>query len=161
MTNNYTQACLDLPNFPADVMDIWLRSEIEKKGWPPSPMNDWKYLQKKIKSIQYLQNLRWNLQEIELLNIKIMQEDVETIQLVLGNGYGSKHRIDSVLQYFETKPIFPKPIILEKIADGYSLLDGNHRFAAFLIAMENNKHTNKFVQVSLKQPAWIATKMDA
>ncbi len=56
----------DLPHWPAELRDKWLTPEAERKGWPPSPYNRWRYAIGAHRDLNYLKNLKWRKVSTEL-----------------------------------------------------------------------------------------------
>jgi hypothetical protein len=68
--------------------------------------------------------------------------------------------IEDAFHYILNKATFPKPLITMKIANGLSILDGNHRAAAFCGLQR--MPAEKFEQLGLQKAAqeqevWVGT----
>ncbi len=73
---------------------------------------------------------------------------------------GTKRRFNDAFHHILNNGVFPRPLITMRIASGLSVLDGNHRIAAFCGLQE--MPTEKFKELGLKKPAqeqevWIGT----
>jgi hypothetical protein len=62
---------------------------------------------------------------------------------------GTKRRFDNAFRYILNNAAFPKPLITMKTASGLSVLDGNHRVAAFCGLQK--MPTEKFEQLGLQE----------
>ncbi len=139
---------IDLPNFPTEVLSDWLLPYAKTEGWPPShgynepPQKRWRYLLRN-KPLSYWRSLSW--EKIDR-HISIHDLDIENkttmVQMVLGavkdhqNMFtmqipNLKDRFFSVVSYLREHGTIPKPPIIIKGTTGLSIIDGNHRMAAY------------------------------
>ncbi len=56
----------DLPNMPAEIIDIWLLTHYKRFGWPPRVDNDWRYILGSGNDLSFLQRHSWQRPEIRL-----------------------------------------------------------------------------------------------
>lgn len=165
----------DLPETPAEVIDIWLvpHSKRDKFGWPPTPSSDWRYMLRGQNGLRYLQSLRWGLQEVEIAPSMIYPKDMNIIiemfkAYVIGekNLYAvllkSEDRFRKCCDYMVEHGVFPRPVVLEESEAGLKVLDGNHRHLAFFYLFGFFKIDNEetpCLKVKQKQNAWIAKRL--
>jgi hypothetical protein len=137
-----------LPNWPDQVRREFLLPYAEDRGWPPSlaadgtPNDEWRGLFNN-RSLQRLQGLSWDLEQIQPVPDVFCMEGVKRLTLMLhgyaitpGNyfteqlqkGQGSFEFHVSHIRQAGT-PISPPAGIMEP--DGLDLIDGWHRTAAY------------------------------
>ena len=135
----------DLPDWPSVIREKWLLPEAERKGWPPSPQNDWSYAIGVERDLTYLQNLRWSLEEF-VLKPNMLSNQTRSLLIRMFKGYylrdpmemtftsfeGGRERFFSLLEYLNQHRDYPWPPVLERVSDGYTILDGSHRSLAAL-----------------------------
>lgn len=173
----------DLPNFPEEIIDLWLAPFVETEGWPPCndhakvPGNRWRYLLGE-KPVTYWENIQWEKEELDLAKLQLTGKSAATIQqlvagYVLGQenmytqtlGQNGKDRFDRVFRYLIENGTLPAPpIIINEGDDGYTVVDGNHRIAAFLgwFHLRNNKKfletiTTEVAELKTIVPVWVGT----
>lgn len=146
----------DLPNFPDEVIEIWLLPFAQTKGWPPGDL--WGAILD-YKDLNYLKKLKWEKTSVSIQDIKLTQLTIRGIKqmrvayldeeknIMWDNlGEDGKKRYKNALSYIAQNGVFPKPIILQKNPDGaHDILDGNHRFLSYLVS---DKLYNDFEKLS-------------
>ena len=164
-----------LPNTPSEVISIWLAPIADTHGWPPTQDNDWRYVLGKDRNLEYLQSLKWSLDEIELKPDLIVPYDRQIVidlfrshvlkkttvySMVMSNGL---ERFQNSCDYLKREGILPKPIILEQLGKQFHIFDGYHRVTAFFYLSGyfniSNEHA-PCLKVQANQKAWIAKKID-
>jgi hypothetical protein len=160
-----------LPNFPDHVIDQWIAPFAKTEGWPPDYRSDrWKYILRK-RDVEFWKDLSWKLEEFELSPDVLNYQDLQMItDLVLAdvknveNFYSlsipsSKERFWGICDYMKVYGVYPKPVIIMKIKNKYSFLDGCHRYAAFLFLYGYFKidHVDSpCLKVIANQKYWVA-----
>ncbi len=145
----------DLPNFPLEVLEDWLLPYAKSDGWPPklsaNPFEQgkitdrWRYLLSE-KSLSFWRSVIWKKCEQHVSIHDIEPEGRHTIcQMLLGavrneeNFYTAgiqnlKPRFNRIKDYLLEHGTFPKPPTLLVSANGFKIMDGNHRMAAYFYA---------------------------
>lgn len=129
-----------LPNFPDDVLEDWLIRHTKKLQWPPRGTS-WDAILFG-KPLEYWREVSWDLKIIDLSQVQLSDESNRfQCQMIDAFVYGSKNmfsrnpdspkRYAVALKYFVQNGCFPKPICMLKDGDKYSVVDGNHRLAAY------------------------------
>ena len=164
----------DLPEFPDEVIEIWLSTFVRRFGWPPSAENDWRFILRETRDLEYLKKMRWKK---ELVALKPDMLDPYDLQICIGlfkshvlnqktlfsiTMSDGRERFESIKTYLKDFGIFPVPIILGRSENNYKILDGNHRVTAFLYLygyfnIENDD--SPCLKVKTEQMAWIATSV--
>lgn len=139
---------LYLPNFPPEVLVEWLLPYAISEGWPPSssveavPKGRWRYLLRR-RSLSYWRSVSWQKVERRISIYELSPEYQEImVQMTLGavagqrNLYSTsipdlKQRFDKIVEYICEHATLPKPPVLLDEEEGISILDGNHRMAAY------------------------------
>lgn len=136
---------IEFPNLPIEVINLWIFPIAEKKGWPPSEHNQW---DKKVSGEQFSfwNDAKWEKVTLNLGEINYSQSYFNTMiglrdaymegkqnnYALLENG---KQRFLNCLRYILENGKFPQsPILCLDEFNEYCVLDGNHRFCAFLSA---------------------------
>lgn len=138
-----------LPNFPTDVIEEWLLPYAKLEGWPPArdfdelPKGSWRYLLKN-RPLTYWRSLSWSKVERHV-SIHDLSPEWQSmmVQMMLGAVKGQPNlysvsikdlapRFNRILEYFERYGVFPKPPALLIEQQQLTVLDGNHRLAAYL-----------------------------
>jgi hypothetical protein len=138
----------DLPNFPDEVLIDWLLPYACSEGWPPShdpaqePGGLWRYLLGK-KPLTYWRSLCWERTDCHISFHQLRKEHQETIgQMVLAavggqvNIYSTsipdlKQRFFNVVDFLSVYGQLPRPPAVIQDNEGLSVVDGNHRMAAY------------------------------
>lgn len=170
-----------LPNFPEEVITVWLEPFSKRIGWPPKHQS-WQNIFMGC-SVDYWRTVWWEKKTINFDALELTpsyKNMVETIIEYYGDGKdfssGSQQRITSILKYMSEKFIFPHSPIFILENRRYKIADGNHRFAAYIILHELSKEAcgwpdnkkQKFNKImkdlgilvsrpSLRQDVWIGT----
>ncbi len=160
----------DLPAWPDEIIDEWLLylANREDTGWPPpNPLghHPWTYILGH-RPIPWWGEVVWKMEKIDCSFVNLSQSTKRIVTEMLAdmNGgradKGTKRRFDQAFQYILNNAAFPKPLITMRIASGLSILDGNHRIAAFCGLQE--MPAEKFEQLGLQKPAqeqdvWLGT----
>jgi hypothetical protein len=159
----------DLSDWPEDVIDQWLLYFANEAdgGWPPpDPLGHhrWSRLLGG-RPLSWWQEVTWEKETVVCdladFSAKAQAGVNEVIAEVASPKPDAvtKRRYDDAFHSILNNSTFPKPILVMMVEDGYSLLDGSHRMAAFSdlqrIAPE------KFEQLSVKkapleQKVWVA-----
>jgi hypothetical protein len=137
-----------LPNFPDEVLRDWLLPYAMTEGWPPSdtlealPERRWRYLLRN-QPLGYWRSISWQQvkRHISIYDLSAVYQDI-MVQMTLGavtgqrNLYSTsipdlKQRFYRIVEHIGAHGVLPKtPALLEE--DGaLSVLDGNHRMAAY------------------------------
>lgn len=135
----------DLPNFSDEIIQNWLLPIADNYGWPPKN-KEWESILL-FKTVGFWQAKKWKKQNIDLNKITFSQDTID-----ISNGLYEAHmlgqdnlfskikngqaRVIRVLLYLIKNGKFPKPICLLCEQNQYSVLDGNHRFVAWRIALQ-------------------------
>lgn len=139
----------DLPNFPDEVIAIWLEPYFNEKGWPPKS-DEWNGVLFD-KPIDFWKCVKWDKKELDLFTITFCGKTLYTLEelknanlkneknFMYGKTNGTE-RYMNVLLYLLKYGKFPKPICVLK-EEYYSIVDGYHRMVA-LLAYQNIIHVN-------------------
>jgi hypothetical protein len=170
------QVSADLPNFPDDIVKQWIGYYAESEGWPPpEPLEGrWKSLLAN-KNLEYLKTVEWNLEVFYPPSLELTQDCNILIQEMVGffvhsrpcnysdfMGDEARPKLARLLQYLREQGDLPCKPILIKHVDKYEILDGNHRFVAYLL-WEHWKDTKLFqkepfpVTVSKEIEFWVGS----
>jgi hypothetical protein len=138
-----------LPNFPDEVLANWLLPFANVEGWPPArddeslPEKRWIFLLDG-RPLRYWRSLSWSPVERHVsVNDLGTESRAIMIHIVLGavaeqrNSYTDaihnlRPRFWRVVEHIWHNGRLPKPPTLLVASDGLSILDGNHRMAAYL-----------------------------
>jgi hypothetical protein len=159
----------DLPDWPRDAIDqrlVYFANEPDG-GWPPpDPLGDhrWNRLFGG-RPLSWWKEVTWEKRQITCDLAKFSAKartDVNGIISELASHKAdavTKRRHDHAFHWTLNNSTFPKPILVMLIEDGYSILDGSHRMAAF--SNLQRAPAEKFEQLKLKkaslvQEAWVA-----
>jgi len=135
----------DLSNFPDEIIQNWLLPIADNYGWPPKN-KEWESILL-FKTVRFWQTKEWKKQNIDLNKIIFSQDTID-----ISNGLYEAHmlgqdnwfskikngqvRVIKALLYLIKNGTFPEPICLLCERNQYSVLDGNHRFVAWRIALQ-------------------------
>ncbi|VXB07034.1 conserved hypothetical protein [Luteimonas sp. 9C] len=137
-----------LPNFPDEILEDWLLPYAISEGWPPfgedgAPRGSrWPYLLEK-KPQDYWTSTNWSLHHGHIALDELDPRTQESIaQMILAAAKGEenlysasipdlKERFDRILSHLTSKGTLPGAPTLLKHDDGYRVVDGNHRIAAY------------------------------
>ena len=138
----------DLPNFPENVIEIWLKTYVGQHGWPPGGprdrRNSWRYLLG-VKDLSFWKSVRWVSESRPLefgdfvplsrdaVNslINAYVNDVPNLfKLQIPDG---KARYRRSMAYLVEHGRFPEPIVCLDSRGHLEVLDGNHRVAAYFV----------------------------
>jgi hypothetical protein len=153
-----------LPNFPDEILSDWLLPYARSEGWPPFGGRDnmpqgarWPYLLSK-KPLSYWANINWSLHNghIELEQLDPRTQDTIT-QMILAAAKGEtnlyshsipdlKERFDRILLHLTSTGSLPAAPTLVKAENGFRVMDGNHRLAAYSFYRLLSKAHNLVVQ---------------
>lgn len=176
-----------LPNFPDEIIKLWLLPFALKLGWPPEKHERWSLILAE-KPIEFWRNIKWEKKEIDLSKTPFSAITRGAIKGIAdaylfgkNNNYwrelgkNGKQRFYDAYKYIAKNGILPKPLILlTNESNDYDVVDGNHRLLAFLAIKkiydeyntlsENDKIKycppgfNKEFRFSSIQKVWIAKK---
>jgi len=162
----------DLPDWPDEVIEEWLLRLANRPdtGWPPpddvsqhawGPILGWRPL-------AWWKNVTWKLEDHDVgfdalcagtkqLTARIA-DDIEK-----GNAAdNSEARFAEALNHLAKTGAFQKPLVVMKLDDGLSVIDGNHRITA-LVACQAQAETlkkNGRKVPSATQKIWMGTHAD-
>jgi hypothetical protein len=158
----------DLPGWPADVIEQWLLYFANEPdcGWPPpEPLGEhrWSRLLGG-RPLSWWKNVTWKRQKIRCELTALSDKargDVTDIVTQMKNGTASastKKRVAQPWLYLKDHARLPRALVTMRRPDGFSLIDGSHRMAAFSMVQELPK--SEFDKVNkrkapLKQHVWI------
>lgn len=167
----------DLPNLPDEVLDSWILTEAENRGWPPSNQNNWRYLTRpehRENILAHWQSMTWSLETLALCPVRLLhprsvsdfQWMIQDVFLGIPHEYArkldSKTRVERAMSHLESAGSFYDPPILFFNEDRYEVLDGNHRIVAYLYLIGAlRKIIPQSVpnpKVTLEQKCWVAKK---
>ena len=135
----------DLPDWPDQVIELWLLKLANRgadMGWPPpNPFgtSDWQYILAD-KPLSWWKQVTWKLlrrprsrfsgrshkNSRSIVN-KMLDAHVNGKENIYSNDANSKDRFVSAAQYIAENATVPQPLVGFDLADGLSVLDGNHR----------------------------------
>jgi hypothetical protein len=161
----------DLPDWPDEVIEQWLHYFAQDCGWPPpEPLgNDrWNGLLGG-KPLSWWKKVSWKKEKIkcDLPNLTAKSRaDVCEIVAEMNTGKAdesTRKRVARSWLYIKDKGEFPHGLLTMKKPDGVSLIDGNHRMAAF--QMVQSLTDAQFAQANLQRPSvnqevWVGTQSD-
>lgn len=166
----------DLPDFPDDVIDVWLSTFVRRFGWPPEVHPGWGSVLKGTGDSDFLRSLKdWKLIEIEIDPAKFHHKDKGILvglyrTHVLGKNTvfslmtdGPK-RFQSIVEYMRQNGVFPRPVVLASNKGTLDILDGYHRITAMMYLFGYFKDTDPnelATNVPIKQPAWLCQQFTA
>ncbi|WP_267086007.1 hypothetical protein [Xanthomonas sacchari] len=137
-----------LPNFPEEVLRDWLLPYAISEGWPPFAESGlprgsrWPYLLGK-KPKNYWTSTNWSLHHGHITLEQLDPRTQETIaQIIFAAVKGEKNlysnsipdlkeRFDHIFSHLTFKGTLPGAPTLLTQDDGYRVVDGNHRIAAY------------------------------
>jgi hypothetical protein len=136
----------DLPDWPDDVVDQWLLKLANRgpdTGWPPPNVLDghaWKYILGG-RPLSWWKQVSWKLEEHELkfeslscgarrIVSGMIDGHINDVPNIFSAGPDSKRRFVAVGRYVAQHGTFPRPLVVMRLEDGLSVLDGNHRMTA-------------------------------
>jgi hypothetical protein len=158
-----------LPNFPEAVLSDWLLPYAHSEGWPPfrddgAPQGSrWPYLLGK-KSLKYWTSVNWSLHyghiELDQLNNRTQDSIGQMVLAAINNETNLysvtipdlKDRFDSIFSHLISTGNLPGTPTLLKEDDGYRVMDGNHRIAAYILYRHVANARNQVVQ---PQSFWV------
>ena len=137
------QIAADLPNLPAQVVEMWLAPMAADKGWPPPDydLGNWRYTLG-CKSLDFWRKTAWELGSLPFdlaaltpIGLHGIAEMLDAYVNGANNEYGAailngKERYKSLVLYIGRNGSFPAPTIVMARDDGLHIVDGNHRITA-------------------------------
>jgi len=131
----------DLPDWPDDVIDQWLfhLANREDTGWPPpDPLGThaWTYILGH-RPVSWWREVTWKLETTDCSHEKLSlatQRIVNQMIAEVGRKIvedATRRRFNNAFQDILNTGGFPSPLIAMRMADGLSVIDGNHRVSAF------------------------------
>jgi hypothetical protein len=136
----------DLPNFPAEVIEIWLLPFARELGWPPERSSDpWTFrLRMAGEGLEYWRSVTWELVDADLAALPLADDFTacprgmyEAYVSGVENAYagmrdrGGMRRYMRVCKSMLETGLFPRPIIMRERSGRYDVVDGNHRYLAW------------------------------
>lgn len=146
---NLAKLKADLPNFPDEVLSDWLLPYARTEGWPPVrsaeaiPEGRWRFLLRK-QPLAFWSKVKWQKVERHLAFRDLHPQNQEiALLMVLGATKGHrnlysdsipdlKERFMRVVDHLKENGRLPGAPTLISETGGLSVLDGNHRIAAYL-----------------------------
>jgi hypothetical protein len=160
----------DLPGWPEDVVEQWLHYFANEPdcGWPPpEPLGDhrWGRLLGG-RPLSWWKSVTWDQKQLNCTLAALSAKtrgDVLDIAQEFNDGSASaitKKRVARSWVYIKDNGVFPRCPLMFKTADGWSLVDGNHRMAAFEIVQSLPE--GELEKIGKKKPSrdqdvWVAT----
>jgi hypothetical protein len=157
----FANARSTFPNFPEEIFRLWLDDRICHSGWPPNGPEWEGFLFGRC--ISRWQQVVWEKDSFAIAPDSLSSTAFTFIRLIVDAAVGdrenvmsmyipdSKDRFNSALSYVQKNGVLPGTVLLLEGADGYDIVDGNHRIAALLA---------NWSQTSQVQPpnvnAWVA-----
>lgn len=147
MLTPFEKVSADLPNFPEDIVEQWMGFYANSDGWPPpDPLQGrWKTLLAG-RPISYWRRVEWRLEELAPERMTLTVDCKNLIgQIVRAHELGEKNpysefigddaneRFHRLISFLRTKGNLPRPPIILNHGGLYEIMDGNHRFAAYLL----------------------------
>lgn len=144
--------CESLPNFPKELLEEWLLPYAKSEGWPPAPsdfdkpLGRWRYLLKG-QPLTYWKSIDWRRLD-GFLQPSNLSPECQSILLdmIMGAVKGQvnlysmeipdlKDRFDRIVRFLSEDGFLPCPPALLVEKDGFAVLDGNHRLAAYFYCL--------------------------
>ena len=140
---------MDLPNFPEEVVRLWLLPFAEDIGWPPTPLSEWNGKLEN-KNLDFWKESSWektsvNLDEVVFSFWQIQANKGMYAAFVLNqnNAYSqtlgekSKIHFNKILREMLQTGIFKEPAIFFEAEPGkFNITDGNHKYLAYVRCCE-------------------------
>lgn len=162
------------PNFPDQVIESWLLPFAIERGWPPyladghTASKGWEYLLL-MKPKAFWRACTWNLLSIDLADSDLARGSASAIaqlgMAVLANEQNlysdivnSKERFLMAFSYLFKNHQHAAPPILVRQENGFLVVDGNHRLAAYFYLQVLKKRNNESRLPPLKY--WVAESND-
>jgi hypothetical protein len=160
----------DLPAWPDEVVKEWLLylANREDTGWPPpSPLgfHPWAFILGH-RPIQWWCDVTWKLEKIDcsITNLSVSTAHIvrQTRTEIAGKtaDANTTRRFHRAFQYMLEHGTFEKPLIAMQITSGLSILDGNHRIAAFCFLQDASAEWIKKLggqRPAKEQDVWVGT----
>lgn len=138
-----------MPNFPLEVIEMWLRPFAETQGWPPSEQK-WKDLLPITRSLEFWRNTKWEKQLVDIVATKYSYFEASKRRAMIGgfikpdkkNDYSkmiflSGGNFKATLEKMLKTGLFSRPPIFFKEQNlATTVVDGAHRLLAFDIAWD-------------------------
>ena len=160
----------DLPAWPDEVIKEWLLylANRDDTGWPPpDPLghHSWSYILGH-RPLPWWREVTWKLEKTNCSFAKLAQPTQAIVTKMLTEitsgkaDAGTKRRFDRAFHHILNNAAFEAPLIAIRTAGGLSILDGNHRIAAFCGLQKMG--AEKFEKLGLQRPAqehdvWVGT----
>jgi hypothetical protein len=158
----------DLPSWPDDVIDQWLLYFANEPdcGWPPpEPLDNhrWSGILG-ARSLSWWKEVTWKKEAVDCSLANLSNRSKEIVNQ-LSTAFVNKtadpvttRRIKDAYIYILDNACLPKPMLVMKVQRGLTILDGNHRAAAFhtlqITPDESFKKRNKKKALPM-QDVWI------
>ncbi len=141
-----SQVAVDLPNFPAEIIEEWIGHYAESEGWPPpTPLvGRWRNLLAG-HPFAYWKGLIWSKEDLSPLRMTLTDDCADLIgQIIEAHINGQKNNYSHfmgvegreqfyhILRFLVSHGTFPKAPVVLHHANDYEIMDGNHRFAAYI-----------------------------
>ncbi len=145
LQQQFDQADQDLPNFPEEVRQLWIRDCIRRGGWPPRRGHEWEtsFLDE---PLAYWQGVIWTREQVWLRRDRLTdrsQFSLYMLEPVLRGANTAAARVmtDSIprytaaMDYILAHRAIPGVLIVRDVG-AYDILDGGHRATAWIHLQE-------------------------
>jgi Ribosomal protein L7/L12 dimerisation domain len=160
----------DLPTWPDEVIKEWLLylANREDTGWPPpSPLgfHPWAFILGH-RPIQWWGDVTWKLEKTDCSFENLSQSTRHIVRQTRAEiasktaDPSTTRRFHRAFQYILHHDTFEKPLVAIQIASGLSILDGNHRIAAFCFLQDASAEWIKRLggqKPAQEQEVWVGT----
>ena len=130
----------DTPNWPVEAVDGWLFEVAKGYGWPPDER--WRHVLN-LHPFERWRDVRWEREDVDLEGLALVRLSIDTITGLVrayggeanrfSNIVNSHARIDRIAPYIIRNGTLPLAPLLLRSGEGFELLDGSHRLAAFFM----------------------------
>jgi hypothetical protein len=141
------QVAANLPNFPEDIIEQWMGYYAQSDGWPPpNPLQGRWYALLAGRPLSYWRGVEWRLEDLSPVCMSLIAECQDLIGQIIrahelneSNPYSefmgaeAQQRFHRLIWFLRTNGILPRPPIILEHRGQYEIMDGNHRFAAYLL----------------------------
>jgi hypothetical protein len=160
----------DLPSWPDGVITKWLfyLANRDNTGWPPpDPLgyHPWAFILG-FRPLSWWREVRWKREKTDCSFSNLCQGTKAIVARMLvekANGTideETRTRFGKAADYILKNGVFEEPPIAMQLADGLSILDGNHRITAFCGLQEAPAEILEkrgLRKPALEQESWVGT----